>query len=333
MIDASTIPDDELKTSTRMIRDEALKRGWKVWSYKGHYSYMRLVRSDNKELDIFSAVPPTTTYAAGTAANDKYVTNCLQQENGIPVPESYLVSPGEDGVKSAQTLLKANKQLVVKPLDAGHGLGVSIGLKTVEAYREALTFARQYSPKVIVQECIQDAIDIRVTCVNYKMVGSVVRIPAHVTGDGVSTLEQLIERENQSPQRGLNYSRPLNLINDIQASRFLGERLKEVPENGQCVQVVATANLGTGGEVIDTTDELPSWLIEMAEKAAQISRLPVCGVDFLVQKFPKTSDTQEHLVPRLIELNSSPALFLNDMPGATKPRGVVGAYVDYLESL
>lgn len=333
MIDAQTIPDNELRTTTRMVRDEALSRGWRVWCYEGSYSHLRLERPGKETIEIYSAAPPTTTYAAGLASKNKYMITCLLKDNGIPVPETYLLRKDEIKDEVAASYFERNIPLVVKPLDSGHGNGVTVNITNLEKYREAIQNAREFSHELVVQECVSDAIDIRVTCIDYKMVGAVIRVPGRVKGDGIHTVKELILQENQNLARGENYQKPLNFLSIDKAEIFLGKDIQSVPAENQYIQVVGTANLGTGGEIIDCTDDLPSWLVEWAEKVAKISQLPVCGVDFLLKKYPVVTDSKDELRAYFIETNSCPSLFLNEEPLVPKSRGVIGKYVDYLDTL
>lgn len=332
MIEAKLVDASELKSTQRTVRDEALKRGWQVWFHEPRYGFMRMVRPDGKVLELFSATPPTTSYAAAMRADDKYITTQVYAENGLPVPPTILIKKDEDKLAEAKELLKTGT-LVVKPLDAGHGNGVIVDIKNEADYLTALESAREFSDTVLVQHYLENATDIRLTCIDYKLIAALIRVPARVKGDGSHTIRELIEQENQSPNRGRDYKKALNVIDVPKAALFLGEAFDVVPEDGEWIQVIGTANVGSGGETIDCTDDIPVWLKEMAEKAARVSELPVCGVDFLVQKSPEPTDTVESLNPIIIEVNKCPALFIHEPATQGKFRPVTAAYIDYLATL
>lgn len=333
MIDASTVPAEKLRFTVRMIRDQALARGWKVWLYYIGSSNLRVQRPDGKVLELFSATPPTTSYAAGHRANDKFFTQVALEAAGLPMPETYLTDNWDQAKEYAQKFLSAGKTFVTKPLDAGHGNGVTVEIDSLDGLPRAFAFAQEYSNGVIMQECIMHPTDLRVACINYKAVASLVRMPARVKGDGQHTVSELIAIENQSDRRGENYARELNVINPVQAEFYLGAAMNNVPAEGEYVQVLGTANVGTGGETVDVTDDMPQWLLDMAEKAAREMQLPSCGVDFLLGAMPKTTDTPESLTAKIIEINKCPALFLHETPTFGKPRPATAAYLDYLETL
>lgn len=332
MIEAQTVPSDKILFTTRMIRDQALARNWKVWMYYVGSSHLRIQRNDGKVLEIFSATPPTTSYEAAHRADDKFLTHVTLQEANLPVSETYLVRNQEEALEKASIIFSQGLKCVVKPLDKGHGNGITVGV-TQDTITAAFDYARTFSERIIVQAHVEQPIDIRVTCINYRYVAALVRIPARVMGDGVHTAEELIELENVREHRGENYVKALNRISKERAGVYLGDELNAIPAKGQWLQVLGTANVGTGGETVDVTDDLPAWLIQQAEEAARITQLPSVGVDFLVKSMPQKTMPPEDLEPVVVEVNKCPALFLHETPTHGQARPTIQAYLDYLAEL
>jgi cyanophycin synthetase len=321
--------------TARLIFEEARRRGWQASiAYEGS-SLMRFTRDDGVEIVSYSSTPPTTSSVAAWTADNKYATTLLYKAAGLPVPETRVIN--EDLGKSATSALdfvrqrlSAGLKLVVKPLDAGHGNGITVGIDSETGYMAAVKVAQGFSSTCVVQDFVPDAVDVRFTCIDYTCVGVVARLPARVKGDGQHTIQYLLDLENNSERRGDNYEKTLNNIPSDLANKYLGERMGEVPLDGDYVQVVGTANVGTGGETVEIFDDVPEWLKQMAEKAAKVSSLACCGVDFLLEGWPKPTDTEATLRPVIIEINKCPSLFLHDMPTHGPSRPVVKDYVDYL---
>lgn len=333
MINATTVKDNTLSQTKEMLMHEILGRGWELWFYDLSYPQMRVRRSDGKVLELYGSTPPTTSYAAGLTADNKLISSILHSEAGLPVPETFALSSTDDGKDIAQKLFDEGKKIVVKPLDAAHGNGVSVGIDTIESFERAVGVAREFSNTVIVQEHLSQSYDVRLLCIDYTFVAGLLRLPASVVGDGKQTISQLIVHENTDERRGVNYAKELNVINADHAKRFLGERMHDIPPAGKRLQVVGTANVGTGGSTKDISHSTPAWLIAMAEQAARASRLPCCGVDFLLSSEPSAQATESELQPKLLEINKSPSLFIHETPTEGRSMPVIKRYVDYLASL
>jgi hypothetical protein len=74
-----------------------------------------------------ATVTSETRHIAVEIASDKEETNRILGDLGLPVPRQYVVRNAERAVQSAERL---GYPVVVKPLDANHGRGVSINLET-----------------------------------------------------------------------------------------------------------------------------------------------------------------------------------------------------------
>lgn len=322
------LPD---RLTIKMIIQDALARGWKAWAYIPNDSHAILERPDGTRIPIYSSCPPTTSYEAAHIADDKFLTHAALENAGVPVLQTFRCETTEQAQAAAKSLIAAGKQYVVKPLDSGHGQGITVKLHTLDQLPEALTYARQYAQTVLVQQYQASPIDLRVLCINYKVVAVLERIPARVTGDGTQTVRQLIERQNQ--QRGAQYTADLSVIPMERAAHYLGDAINDIPPEGEIVTVLGLANIGLGGEGRDVTSATPSWLVAIAAQAAQTLRLPVCGVDFLVAQPPQPELTVAQLQPTVTEVNKCPSLFMHELPKHGQPQPAVKQYVDYLATL
>ena len=94
--------------------------------------------------------------------------------------------------------------------------------------------------------------------VNNELVAVAKRVPGHVVGDGKSSIEQLIDKVNEDPRRGIGHEKVLTRLEmDSQALRLIddaGYTSETVLEPEQKFYLRSTANLSTGGTAIDVTD-------------------------------------------------------------------------------
>src|SRR5258707_1336196 len=93
-----------------------------------------------------------TRHIAVAIASDKEETIRILGDLGLPVPRQKLIYQARDAVAAAERI---GYPVVVKPLDANHGRGVSIRLTDAEQVKTAFEGARQHSNAVIVENFIE----------------------------------------------------------------------------------------------------------------------------------------------------------------------------------
>jgi cyanophycin synthetase len=235
---------------------------------------------------IQATVTSETRHIAVEITSDKEQTNQILASLGIPVPRQVLVYSPEDALDAIEDL---GFPVVVKPLDANHGKGVSINLTTPEQVLMGFTQAVEHNEAVIVETFIPGD-DHRMLVVNNNLVAVAKRVPGHVVGDGKHTVAQLVEIVNSDPNRGIGHEKILTrLIIDHQAERMMeqaGVTLDTVLEAGRSSSCAPPGNLSTGGTSIDVTDIVHPDNSEMAVRAVMAVGLDVGGVDFLSRHHP-----------------------------------------------
>src|SRR6266705_1309951 len=114
---------------------------------------------------------------------------------------------------------------VLKPLDGNHGRGVSLDLRTEEDVRRSYERAiRQTRSGVVVVESFIKGNDYRVLVIDGHMVAVAERVPAHVIGDGVHSVRELVDITNRDPRRGIGHEKVLTRIKIDQAAEELVKR-------------------------------------------------------------------------------------------------------------
>lgn len=323
------------KFSSQLIVRGALSRGWKVAGFLTNPAiFLIYIPGKTKPVKIFSASPPQMSYPAAKIAKDKFITNQILRDQGLPVPKELLLDYSnlhEDSMK-INRFMKEQGEIVVKPLDASHGKGVTVGVNTPEKLNKALDYAAENatSPHLLLQECIE-GVDIRVVCIDYKFTDSISRIPATVVGDGKHAVSELIQITNSSDYRAENYKARLNVIPMNKAEEFIGvDTMNSIPQQGERVQVIGVSNVGMGGERHNIKHDLPDFIKDMAIKCAEALELPVCGVDFMVKRLPQPDDTIDSLAPSIIEVNECPMLTMYDVLESQEQVKVIDKYLDYI---
>ena len=324
-----------MTATNRLLCQAALARGWKIDVPYENSSHFYVDRGNGKKLHIFSSSPATLSFAAAHLSNNKYASSRVLDAAGIFQLESYLISDDIDD--GARKFVVENSPVVVKPLDGSHGNGITMNVDSADDFFEsAVAMARQNSGsgKVLLQrQLVGNLMDIRIVIINGRYIGAVHRIPARVFGDGISTVEELIAKENQQSYRGKKYTNKLALIDPKAADVYLGEAKYRVPKINEEVTVLGVANYGAGGELDDVTDEIPKWMREEAIRIADLLELPVAGIDYMTHALAMDIGENDRNRPVVIEVNKSPSLCMHDEPTRGVNRGAVQAYIEYLAAL
>ncbi|EDM74091.1 cyanophycin synthetase [Plesiocystis pacifica SIR-1] len=276
---------------------------------------------------IQATVTSETRHIAVEIASDKEETNQILADLGLPVPRQYLVRSAE---RAATVARRLGYPVVVKPLNANHGRGVSINLGDAEAVRVAFDKAREHSRTVIVETYIE-GFDHRMLVVDGKLVAVAKRVPGHVVGDGEHSVEELVAIINADPRRGIGHEKVLTRIElDHQATRLLelaGKSKDTVLEAGEVFYLRSTGNLSTGGTAVDQTDVVHPDNREMAQRAAQAIGLDVAGIDFIT---PDISRSFREVGGAICEVNAAPGFRMHVAPTEGTPRDVAGPVMDML---
>ncbi len=316
-----------INITNQLIAKEALGRGFKVDFLPTGIATTGLLIIDTGdvagEVLLKSSVSHATAGYGIIIARNKYLAAEVMQYYAIPTPETVLF----ESMDSAEQFLKQHRAIVVKPLDTSHGTGITLKVQTSDQLEQAVKKAQRASSKIILQATVEGT-DHRLLIVGGKLIAASKRLPAYVVGNGTSNLEELIDQENRNPKRGAFHTKPMTFINKQKAIQYLssqGKQLTDIPPKGAQIAVVATANLSTGGEAHDITDQVHPKIAAMAVKAADISGLAVCGVDVITKD---VSADPDDIPAYILELNEAPGIRMHHFPAQGQPRNVASAILD-----
>lgn len=312
-----------LGPTTQSLVDEACRRGIPTLRLDdaslvqlGYGKYQKRIRT---------SVTCKTSYIALETAGNKALTCRLLDESGIPTPHGQRVKSADEAVQAAH---KIGFPVVTKPLDANHGRGISLNLNSDDEVRWGFAQAELHGAVIVEQYLTGD--DHRVLVINGRMVAAARRVPAHVIGDGVHSIAQLIEIVNTDPRRGIGHEKVLTRITiDAQAGRLLeaaGYTQQSVLAPGEVFYLRATANMSTGGTAIDVTDIMHPDNAEMAVCAAQVVGLDVAGIDMMAPDITRSICETGGIV----EVNAGPGFRMHLKPSEGKPRNVAGPVIEML---
>lgn len=279
------------------------------------------VKHNNKEYIIHEGtISDANSLIAFWISNDKWMTRQFLQRSGISCAQGILLDSGY----KPEILDSVQLPAVVKPVNTDHGIAVSTNIQNRQELFSAIKNAFKYAKKVIVEEFVPGQ-EYRFLVIDYVVRAIAFREPANVTGDGQSTIGQLIDKKNAG--RGDDYRHPLlKIVVDDEVKRHLNAlslTIDSIPKNGEKVYLRKNSNLSTGGDSIDVTDEMPGFYKEIAVKAARAAELKIAGIDIII-KDPEAEPSPENYI--VVELNAPAMLSMHDFPYIGKNRHV-GKYV------
>jgi cyanophycin synthetase len=335
---------ERLGVSTAAIAAAARRRGIPVRRI-GSRSMLRLGYGCHRRL-VCAALTEQTSAVGVDIASDKALAKHMLASAGIPVPDGGIACSARQAV---ELLDRLGAPVVLKPVNGNHGAGVTPGVLTPAQAEAAYAAASTAGPEVIVEAFVPGT-DYRVLVIDGRVAAAAELRPASVTGDGTSSIRQLVDLANTDPRRGDGHSRELTrIVLDEAAVSHLAERglPGSVPAAGQLVTLRKNANLSTGGTSRDVTDQLHEDVAEMCRRAAAAAGLDICGIDIRVADIsaplpgvsaplPGVSaplpggGRQAAVGGAVIEVNACPGLRMHLSPAEGTPRDVAGAIVDSL---
>ncbi len=263
-------------------------------------------------------------------ACDKEGTKRILEDAGIPVPRGTLIhylDELEDAIADV-----GGYPVVIKPLDGNHGRGISIDVQSWDEAERAYDRASEESKtRSVIVERFYEGTDHRILLVDGKLVAVAERIPAHVIGDGRSTVQELIDETNRDPRRGVGHDNVLTRIKVDEGSlHWLGRQgfsLDTILHEGEIAYLRATANLSTGGIAVDRTDEIHPENIWLAERVAKVIGLDIAGLDVVTPDITRPLREVDGVV---VEVNAAPGFRMHVSPSEGKARNVGAPVMEML---
>lgn len=261
-------------------------------------------------------------------ADNKELTKIFLTHFNLPTAKAVRV----ESAAELEKLATLQFPLVLKPIDGRHGEGVVVG---IENMAEAASEYESSKSDVVLFEEMLKGTEYRVVCVNFKVVAAAFRKPAHVVGDGRSTIAELVAEKNKHPWRGKGHQFNLTTIdiNDIVIKNLNALQMtpESVPAQDQEVLLRKTANLSTGGEAWDVTDDICPENHLLFEQIARACNLNIVGIDMMCQSLSQPIIQQPQA--GVIEVNASPGLRMHHFPMRGKMRNVAGEILTMTETV
>lgn len=249
---------------------------------------------------------PQNNATAATLANDKYFASVLMERAGIAtLGGQYFFlhdrhrahrAPGHERTDALAYLHRLGGSAFVKPLNGSRG-DFAQRIDSAVALADYLEAVSRIYDAVIMQR-IYAGQEYRIFVLDDEIVYSTRKTPPFVTGDGTSTIRELLAAEEATLNgHGISSASP----------KFSPESLDDVLPNGVRRMVPGRMNRSAGGTMTFASPDNASEAFAIARQAVEALGLRAGAVDL----FADIED--EPTAMRVIEVNANPSIrFLED---------------------
>ncbi|MDO8425708.1 MAG: hypothetical protein Q7T01_04340 [bacterium] len=305
---------------SRMFLREAQERGLRVWSVRlfGRRLANEFAFRYRGRTYHFEGTPLHVWAAPRVDVDDKAAVKRVLAAAGIPVSSGRAFRTRRAAQRYGEQF---GYPLVVKPINGSLGHHVTTGITDRGALEEAIAIAYRYCPMVLVERHIPGSL-YRVTVLDGQHVFACRKDPASVSGDGRSTIRELVTALNAQPGRGARDNRGSTLhvvaCDEIMAAclRRQGSTFDDVPGAGDLVALHDRALLTLGCSITSVTDQLHPANRALFCRAAATLGVTVVGFDVIAQDLARPADAQPF---GIIEANSLPYLDMHANPSHGQP--------------
>ncbi len=293
--------------------DDYMKSTYKNMNIKLDVNDMSISKNNKKIFYLYN----TNSLSSREICNNKAITSQVLKNNNIPVANFILLRKSTATITPTALIdieLKRNPlayPLVIKPVDGSHGNDVIVGIQNISELKQKISDLLLKTDAVIIEEQLTGH-DHRVLVVNNSVVDIVRRDYISITGDGVNTIQQLIDIRNKKQKEKGDH--PTHNIDWKLIKRDSGLDASGVLSKNKTVMISNVRNYHNGANIIrvDLATVHPDN-IEMLCNVNEAIGLNLAGVDLMIPDI-----TQSYKLPSnkgtIIEVNSNPGLDIHVNP-------------------
>lgn len=246
-----------------------------------------------------------TSVIGSRLSRNKQQTASILRAAGLPGAIHTRVSSEQQAMAEARRI---GYPVVIKPADADGGEGVSADLRTEHDIQKAYAAARRVSPNVLIEPHVNGT-GHRFTVVFGRLVKVTAKQPWGVTGDGLLSVEQLVERQGsqQTQEEPAAQARRKPSVLDEEALSLLAQyelTPGSIPVAGRFLPLRRRNNAAVGGSSARLAlDMVHPDNLDLALRTARLLMLDIAGIDLIIQDITRSWFEQESLI---CEVNSQP---------------------------
>jgi len=307
------------------LKDELIQRGYTENTLVLDRSYKQYLTKDSKVVLTKGGYYdyPFISQTAKKVSKDKNLSYDFANIQGVHIPATLQTTD----IAQANEFLATYKKVVVKPAELGGGKGLTVDITDETTLKLAIEKATFGNKTPLIQEQFMGE-EVRLTVVGGKVYSAILRRTPRVTGDGVSTIQQLIEREN-SDRLSLKF--PLLTYPQLDATMMPVELFngQAVIDNGQTIELSRATMIGRGASFYGILQQIHPSYLAIAEKLANNLNPSMLVIDLMVKNFTEPASDDNYI---FLEFNTAPALQIYSSIRAGDQPDVISKLADMVEA-
>jgi len=322
-----TEKDIQLRSSCFI--NEAKKHGAKFKLLHGPFGFTdHFQMKHNDKLIRFESLPIARFINKKKAhlVDDKQVCKNLLEEGGFPIAKGKSFWFWQKKKALDYGLKEIGFPLVVKPRSGSVSRHVTTNINTESDLIQAINNSIQYSPNFIIEKFVTKAYVHRVTMIDFDFMACAKQIPAHIIGDGISSIENLIAKKNSNPKRDNKFIYQLQI--DKTSHDLLDKQshnLNSIPNENEIIFLQKDPFMKLGGDLAEVTEKMHPDNKKLFFDVAKYIDIRIVGLDFLINDI-STSWKEQNCA--ILELNPVPCIEMHHLPTYGEPKNPAKALLD-----
>lgn len=230
---------------------------------------------------------------------NKSITNDILQRNNIPVCNSYTWDTSLTTAENLQFIHFLQFPLVVKPTKGEQGYGVTTDILSTSELLPHIHTLQSKNKQVLIEEQAKGK-EYRIMVFNNTIIAISRKTPPTITGDGATTIMQLIQNYNNTQVKDYQIHKI-----DYNFIKKQGYEAKDILPSQKEIIITNVANMHNGAmvEYVDINSVNPVN-IAMFKKINSVLGLKLSGIDYICEDLT----IPYYLDGSVIEVNSNPGL-------------------------
>ncbi len=217
---------------------------------------------------------------------------------------------------------RIEKPVITKPANGSRGRHSLTHLHTETDLKHAFFVSQQLCCSVVVEEHLRGSV-YRATYVGGEIAGVLRGDPPRVTGDGVSTVRELIVEKNANRPKEVRAVEEKQTVEECLFRQ--GYAYESVLEKDKRIDLLEKIGLSYGGDAVEDFPLAHPKLLAELKRAGDLLNVPLVGFDFISEDITKDPS---HVRWGIIEANSMPFIDLHHDPRAGTPINVAAKVWD-----